>query len=261
MNYCRKFLNQNAKPLNQHLRRDLANPFISHAFLSALEESGSATKRTGWAGAHVLVEDKDGELLACAPAYLKAIRRASTSSTMAGPMPMSAPAASIIPSSRSPCPSRPRPAGGCWCGPAPRADEARDALVRRAEGPAQAGRRVLHPRHLPAQGRSGTISGTQGFLQRTDQQFHWFNEGYGSFDDFLAALASRKRKAMKRERRDALANGITIEQADRQGHHRGALGRLLRVLHGHRLAQMGPALPDAHLLLADRRAHGRPASC
>jgi predicted N-acyltransferase len=51
----------------------------------------------------------------------------------------------------------------------------------------------------------------QGFLARSGQQFHWFNEGYATFDDFLAALASRKRKAIKRERRDALANGITVE--------------------------------------------------
>ncbi len=53
--------------------------------------------------------------------------------------------------------------------------------------------------------------GASGFLQRTDQQFHFLNEGYVSFDDFLAALASRKRKAIKRERRDAVANGITID--------------------------------------------------
>lgn len=50
----------------------------------------------------------------------------------------------------------------------------------------------------------------QGFLQRTDQQFHWRNKGYGTFEDFLATLASRHRKAIRRERRDALANGITI---------------------------------------------------
>jgi predicted N-acyltransferase len=49
-----------------------------------------------------------------------------------------------------------------------------------------------------------------GFLQRTDQQFHWHNQGYRHFDDFLATLNSRHRKAIKRERRDALANGITI---------------------------------------------------
>ncbi|OYX84291.1 MAG: hypothetical protein B7Y84_17115 [Azorhizobium sp. 32-67-21] len=50
-----------------------------------------------------------------------------------------------------------------------------------------------------------------GFLQRIDQQFHWLNDGYATFDDFLAVLASRKRKVVKRERREALANGITIE--------------------------------------------------
>ena len=43
-----------------------------------------------------------------------------------------------------------------------------------------------------------------GYLQRTDQQFHWGNEGYESFDDFLAALSSRKRKTIRNERRAAL---------------------------------------------------------
>ncbi|MGH9693789.1 MAG: GNAT family N-acetyltransferase, partial [Bryobacteraceae bacterium] len=51
---------------------------------------------------------------------------------------------------------------------------------------------------------------TRGFLQRTDQQFHWRNEGYRDFEDFLATLNSRHRKAIKRERREALASGITI---------------------------------------------------
>ncbi|MCB1467491.1 MAG: N-acetyltransferase, partial [Rhizobiaceae bacterium] len=51
-----------------------------------------------------------------------------------------------------------------------------------------------------------------GFLARTDQQFHFFNDGYGSYDDFLATLASRKRKALKKERREALAAGITIDR-------------------------------------------------
>ena len=49
-----------------------------------------------------------------------------------------------------------------------------------------------------------------GFLQRNDQQFHWHNQGYGGFEDFLATLNSRHRKAIRRERRDALASGITI---------------------------------------------------
>jgi predicted N-acyltransferase len=53
--------------------------------------------------------------------------------------------------------------------------------------------------------------GEIGFLQRMDQQFHWENAGYGSFDDFLGALASRKRKTIRRERQDALKNGIDVQ--------------------------------------------------
>jgi hypothetical protein len=52
--------------------------------------------------------------------------------------------------------------------------------------------------------------GELGFLRRTDQQFHWQNADYATFDDFLDALAARKRKAIRRERREAIANGISI---------------------------------------------------
>ena len=54
------------------------------------------------------------------------------------------------------------------------------------------------------------LLGDRGFLQRTDQQFHWHNDGYASFDEFLAALSSRKRKTIRRERKDALAPGIEV---------------------------------------------------
>src|SRR5258705_11227292 len=53
--------------------------------------------------------------------------------------------------------------------------------------------------------------GEHGFLMRTDQQFHWDNAGFATFDDFLAALSSRKRKTIRRERRDALAAAAGIE--------------------------------------------------
>ena len=66
----------------------------------------------------------------------------------------------------------------------------------------------VHVTFMPK--RNGALLGKRGFLQRTDQQFHWENAGYATFDDFLAALASRKRKSIKRERRDALANGIEV---------------------------------------------------
>jgi predicted N-acyltransferase len=53
--------------------------------------------------------------------------------------------------------------------------------------------------------------GSRNYLQRTHRQFHWLNENYGSFDAFLAALSSRKRKTIRREREDALSNGITVD--------------------------------------------------
>src|SRR5690606_18896058 len=51
------------------------------------------------------------------------------------------------------------------------------------------------------------LMGQAGYLQRMDRQYHWLNDGYGSFDDFLAALSSGKRKMVRRERRDALSAG------------------------------------------------------
>ena len=78
-----------------------------------------------------------------------------------------------------------------------------------------------------------------------------------NFDGFLAALASRKRKAIRKERGDRARRRHRDRMADRQRPHRGRLGLVLRLLHGHRLAQMGPALPEPPLLLAARRADGR----
>ena len=97
----------------------------------------------------------------------------------------------------------------------------------------------------------------QGFLQRTDQQFHWENDGYATFDDFLAALSSRKRKPIRRERRDALAAGITVHWLTGRDLTEAVWDAFFDVLHGDRLAQMGPALSHPRVLFADRREHGR----
>ena len=66
---------------------------------------------------------------------------------------------------------------------------------------------VIGPRRRSAPRRNGTALGEAGWLQRIGMQFHWENEGYASFDDFLGALSSRKRKVLRRERRDANAAG------------------------------------------------------
>ena len=101
----------------------------------------------------------------------------------------------------------------------------------------------------------------QGFLQRTDQQFHFENDGYASFEDFLAALSSRKRKFIRRERREALPEGVTIHHLTGADLTEEIWDAFFALLHGDRIAQMGPALSDAKILFADRAKHAgaRPA--
>jgi hypothetical protein len=186
------------------------NPFVSHAFLAALEDSGSATEDAGWAPCHVTVEDHLGRTIGAAPAYLKshsfgeyvfdhgwadAFERAGgryyPKLQVAVPFtPVTGPRLMVHPNG-----DRPR------------------VMSALATGLSEITHRMaassLHITFLPED--EWRHLGAAGFLQRTDRQFHWWNDGYASFDDFLAALASRKRKALRRERRDALANGITIE--------------------------------------------------
>ena len=191
---------------------DVANPFISHAFLLALEETGCATARTGWSGAHVLVEDCNGTLLAAAPCYLKTNSMGEYVFDHGWADAYQRAGGDYYPKLQVSVPFT--PATG------------RRLLVRRSPDEARARQTlVLGLKALCDQVQASSVHVTfglerewdylseQDFLQRQDQQFHWINEDYATFDDFLNALASRKRKVIRRERRDALAgNGITIER-------------------------------------------------
>jgi hypothetical protein len=189
---------------------DTDNPFISHAFLSSCEESGSATRKTGWAGAHLLVEDREDHLLACAPAYLKSHSQGEYVFDYGWADAYERAGGEYYPKLQVSVPFTPATGRRLLVRPGPRAAEARKALIEGFELlQRQTGASSVHATFLPR--REWDELGEAGWLQRTDQQFHWFNEGYETFDDFLGALASRKRKVIKRERRDALANGITIE--------------------------------------------------
>ncbi len=100
-----------------------------------------------------------------------------------------------------------------------------------------------------------------GFLKRTDQQFHFLNRGYADFEAFLNDLASRKRKMIRRERKEALANGIEIEALTGSAIAEAALGRVLPILYGHRRPQMGDALSDARLFFRPSARRWRTISC
>ncbi len=184
------------------------NPFTSHAFLSALEDSGCVSRKTGWLPLHVAVE-REGRLVGVAPCYLKSHSQGEYVFDHGWADAYERAGGAYYPKLQVSVPFTPVTGPRFLIAPGQEVNAAASALVAglralRAETKASS----IHVTFM--QEREWAQAGALGFLQRIDQQFHWDNAGYADFEGFLAALASRKRKAIRRERRDALANGITI---------------------------------------------------
>ena len=180
------------------------NPFMSHAFLTALEDSASVGPGTGWSPAPLVIEDGRGALLAAMPAYLKSHSQGEYVFDHAWADAWERAGGSYYPKLQIAAPFT--PATG------PRLllqDEIYAApLLRAAEslceqhGLSSAHATFVEPAQRPLFERAG-------WLLRSDIQFHWENRGYESFADFLAQLASRKRKAVRKERAEA-QRGVDI---------------------------------------------------
>jgi hypothetical protein len=186
------------------------NPFICHAFLSALEASGSAVARTGWAPQHLAAEDARGKIIGVVPCYLKSHSRGEYVFDRGWAEAFERAGGDYYPKVQVSVPFTPATGRRLLAAPGADSDDVQAAL---AQGLVElCGLREASSAHVTfmPEGEWNLLA-ERGFLKRTDQQFHWENAGYGTFDDFLGALASRKRKVLKRERRDALANGITVE--------------------------------------------------
>ena len=186
------------------------NPFLSHAFLRALEESGSASGKAGWQPAHVLVERSSGGLLAAAPAYIKSHSQGEYVFDHGWADAYERAGGRYYPKIQVAVPFTPVTGRRLLVAPGPEAAGATTALCAgldalRKEAKASS----IHATFLTRP--EWDDLGAAGYLQRNDQQFHFLNEGYADFEAFLGALASRKRKMIRRERKDALAPGITIE--------------------------------------------------
>ena len=187
------------------------NPFVSYDFLTALEDSGCAVPRSGWQGHHLRLERSDGSLLGALPCYLKSHSQGEYVFDHGWADALERAGGSYYPKLQAAIPFT--PATG------PRLmvrDEFAPEAVRSALA---SGLKMVTDRlgvssaHVTFAEAPDMVALTEaGFLARTDQQFHFFNDGYGSYDDFLATLASRKRKALKKERREALAADITIDR-------------------------------------------------
>ena len=185
------------------------NPFITHAFLHALEASGSVGGRSGWTPAHVVVEDPAGRMVAAAPTYLKSHSQGEYVFDHAWADAYERAGGRYYPKLQVAAPFTPVTGRRLLvAGDAPKG--ARETLIGAL-------------RELRKQTKASSIHVTfptlddaerladAGFLIRNGEQFHFLREGFSTFDDFLAALASRKRKAIKRERREALGGDVTIE--------------------------------------------------
>lgn len=186
------------------------NPFISYDFLRVLEESNCAVPRTGWQGHHLRLEAADGKLLGAVPCYAKSHSQGEYVFDHGWADAFQRAGGRYYPKLQASVPFT--PATG------PRLLVNRDVNASPVKAALAAGLKAVTERvgvssaHVTF-AQEGDISALEGagFLRRTDQQFHFFNDGFSSYDDFLATLASRKRKALKKERREALSAGISID--------------------------------------------------
>ena len=198
-----------------NLRPDLStqakadNPFISHDFLSSLEASLSVGPRTGWQPRHLLAEAADGTLLGAAPCYVKSHSRGEYVFDAGWAEAFEHAGGDYYPKLQVSVPFTPVTGPRLLARPGALAEQVRgalaDALVEIATT------NELSSVHVTfATEPEWRLLGQRGYLQRNDQQFHWENAGYATFDDFLTALSSRKRKTIRRERKEALEPGIEV---------------------------------------------------
>jgi uncharacterized protein len=185
------------------------NPFISHGFLHALESSDSVRARVGWQPMHLLASDAAGTLVGAVPCYVKSHSRGEYVFDHGWAEAYERAGGSYYPKLQVSVPFTPATGRRLLVRPGPQSDAVRtalaDALIEICGGCKASSVHVTFPTELEWQ-----LLGSRGYLKRMHQQFHWQNADYDNFDAFLAALSSRKRKTIRRERNDALTGGISV---------------------------------------------------
>ena len=186
------------------------NPFVSFDFLNILEESGCAVRRAGWQPHHLRLEAPNGDVLGAVPCYVKSHSQGEYVFDHGWADAFERAGGSYYPKLQVSVPFTPATGPRLLVNEAVNADAARSALASGLKLLTdRLGVSSTHVTFAPVDDMAALEDA--GFLARTDQQFHFFNENFSSYDDFLATLASRKRKAMKKERREALAHGISVD--------------------------------------------------
>ncbi|WP_281684074.1 GNAT family N-acetyltransferase [Thalassobaculum salexigens] len=187
------------------------NPFLSHDFLNALEESGSVRAQTGWLPRHLAVNDRAGRLAAAMPLYLKGHSQGEYIFDWGWADAYERAGGRYYPKLLSAVPFT--PVTGPRMLVRPDIDPARAQEILAGGVVALMNQLNVTTAHVnfvpkPEWDRLGEF----GFLQRMGLQYHWHNDGYASFDAFLEALSSRKRKAIRKERRQVAETDLVIRR-------------------------------------------------
>jgi predicted N-acyltransferase len=186
------------------------NPFLSHAFLKALEDSRCVDEKAGWTPSHLVAEDGAGNVLSCAPLYLKSHSYGEYVFDWSWAEAWQRAGKRYYPKLQCAVPFTPVPGRRLLIHPdipepmlAPALGKVMTELAERAE---------LSSVHATfATEEQARLLSEQGWLLRMGEQFHWHNRGYADFDAFLASLSSRKRKAIRKERESVAASGLVIQ--------------------------------------------------
>ena len=185
------------------------NPFVSHAFLLALEESGSARGEAGWLPHHLVIEDEAGDLLGATPLYIKGHSQGEYVFDHGWAHAYENAGGSYYPKLQASVPFSPVTGPRLLVPPGPSADAMRRTLISTLETiTAKLGLSSLHATFIPE--HEAQLFADAGWVIRHGQQFHWHNQDYGCFDDFLGTLMSRKRKAIRKERRVVRDAGLKV---------------------------------------------------
>jgi predicted N-acyltransferase len=184
------------------------NPFVSHAFLSALEETGCVGGRTGWTPQHLVARTAAGAPIGVAPLYAKTHSYGEYVFDHGWANAYERAGGAYYPKLQSCVPFTPVTGPRLLLHPDAPADGAAVLVAGLEAAARQTGVSSLHVT-FPTESEWSML-GEAGWLLRTGQQYHWENRGYRCFDDFLGELNSRKRKSIRRERREVADAGVEV---------------------------------------------------
>jgi predicted N-acyltransferase len=185
-------------------------PFLRHEFLLALEASGCAVPRTGWAPCHLVLEDPRGRVTGAMPLYRKAHSRGEFVFDFSWANAYAQHGLKYYPKLLTAIPFTPVRGPRLLVGPGEDPPATAAALIRAAAGYARSEQLSSWHVLFPSDENLAPLK-RAGLIERRDCQFHWFNQGYESFDAFLATFTAEKRKKAKRERRRVAEAGIEFD--------------------------------------------------